>query len=176
MRAGSRMVALLALVLGASLLAGCKDGDDVAEKQAQRIVTTLIAQAGPPQPGEFTAIFDQASFTTTYAVEVNLAFGAQQDEPSRHLRAKWTGPNCGTFGIVNLVDRFEPGKGDWDFGYIQYQGTAGARTFFRWVHPHPPCGNTPDHKDVTIAVVVSNPSGSFTCTYVGAATGKGTCK
>ena len=63
-----------------------------------------------------------------------------------------------------------------DFGYDPDVGGQGEMIRFKWVHPHPPCGDTPDHGDATITVLVTNPTGSFTCTYVGAATGKGTCK
>jgi hypothetical protein len=43
-----------------------------------------------------------------------------------------------------------------------------------WSHPTPPCEHPdPDHMDVTIVVEVSDGAATTTCTYRGAATGKG---
>lgn len=167
------------IVVGALLFGACKGETEKEQAQNARTIAEAVTSqtaAAAPYPGDFTATFDPSAFTTTYVVLVNLPLPAQSERDSTELHAKWSGANCGTHGIVNFIHTFQPSTDDWDFGYAREEGAAGESITYRWVHPHPPCGETPDHKDATIKVTVSNKLGSFTCTYVGAATGKGDCK
>lgn len=175
-RSAGSAIALLALGAGV-LLAAC--AGHTAEEQANSAYTithTLAPDHAAPRAEAFTATFDQAKFTTTYTARVTLPLAAEDDRDSGQLHASWTGPNCGSAGIVNFLGAYQQGTNEWDFGYARDNGPAGEAITYRWTHPHPPCGDTPDHRDVTIKLVVSNKFGAVTCTYVGAASGPGECK
>lgn len=168
-RTAGAVLALFALGAGV-LLSAC--AGKTAEERAQNgqyVQDVLTTRHAAPHLDSFAATFDQATFTTTYTAQVSLPNEARTDSESYKLHASWSGANCGSSGIVNFLGEYAPGRTEWDFG------AAGPITY-RWTHPHPPCGNTPDHSDATIKLVVSNAFGSTTCTYVGAASGSGECK
>lgn len=102
--------------------------------------------------GPIHAAFDEGARQTVYTAHVAGAFGGQ---PSS-VTYQWSGPNCG--GWVPQESRTQQGEFD---------------TLFSWSHPHPPCGNTTDHSDVTVKLVVSIGSSTVTCTYRGSLSGVG---
>lgn len=164
---------------------GCR-GDTPQEqaKSAATIATVLSSRPGAPQPVAFEANFEQEKFKVHYRVWCRLPDLALGDKASKEFRATTSGANCGTFGgeasaFGNSLPAELKRDDEYRIGYFLVRGPDGrdiAWADFVWYHPHPPCGNTPDHKDATIKITLTNPSGSITCTYVGAATGKGECK
>ena len=105
--------------------------------------STAAAQEFRVSPIE--ARFFQPQQMTEYEVLVTAPAGSK-------LTYTWSGANCGTWSQPDPQNR---------------------PNFFRWIHPHPPCDPTTDHKDRTIVVVVSDGKVSFNCTYQGAASGFG---
>ena len=110
-----------------------------------------------------TAVFDQSKFTTTYTFNTTGLF------PQGGL-IRWSGPNCGTVS----GDAFSVAS-------IQRYEDLAVKAPYTWVHPHPPCGDSPDHADATIVGTLAEGEGHpertprfiTTCTYRGSATGTG---
>ncbi len=175
-----------ALVATAVILGGCKgDTPEAQATSAAKIATVLTSQPGPSHGVAMEVNLRQERFTSYYRVWFRLPELAKGDKPSTKFTFKTSGTNCGVFGgETSVFDNSRPDELKPDGAFVVdyfLTGRApdneeGVWADFAWYHPHPPCGNTPDHKDATITITLSNPSGSFTCTYVGAATGKGECK
>ena len=183
----------VALLLMASLFAvACEDdaqterdqrtdsARDFNQAQQQETVTVTPGPAQTPAAGgptatpppenyryatttPITAVFDQSKFTTTYTFNTTGRF------PQGGF-IEWSGPNCGTvsgdaFSIAN----------------VQRSEDLAVKAPYIWVHPHPPCGNAPDHSDATIVATLKEgegrPGGTprfiTTCIYKGSATGTG---
>jgi hypothetical protein len=110
-----------------------------------------------------TAVFDQGTFTTTYA------FNATGQFPQGGF-IEWSGPNCGTVA-----------GGAFSIAGVQRSQDLAVKAPYTWVHPHPPCGNAPDHSDATIVATLKEGDGRpgrtplfiTTCIYKGSATGTG---
>ncbi len=117
---------------------------------------TASAASGCGQPAATTAgapivaIFDQATFSTTYEGVVS---GAGCDA----LTLQWGGPNCGT----------------WSPQQPQKATGPEAKSTMVWYHPHPPCDPTTDHSDVTVTLAIGYSGGTIVCSYQGAASGTG---
>ena len=110
-----------------------------------------------------TAVFDQSKFTTTYAFNTTGLF------PQGGF-ITWTGPNCGSVSGESF-----------SIASIQRYEDLAVKAPYTWVHPHPPCGNAPDHSDATIVGTLKEGDGRpdktplfiTTCIYKGSATGTG---
>lgn len=109
------------------------------------------SSARPPVAQPLSAVFDQATFTTTYTATV-----ANPD--SDDLVLAWGGTNCGEITTQGLSCN-----------------TPSCTSTMAWKHPHPPCGDNPAHSDATVFLGVSaKRSGKAVfCSYTGAETGKG---
>ncbi len=185
------------LVMTAALFAvACDDGDSEYDRErearsarsfneSQRTPQTVTpgGAASPPAitatatlpPAELryatvapiTAVFDQSRFTTTYTLTMTGPF------PQGGF-VEWSGPNCGTI------------QGDaFSISSDQRPDSTVVKPTFVWIHPHPPCGDAPDHTDATIVATLKEGDGGpgktpriiTTCTYKGSATGTGpTCQ
>ena len=97
-----------------------------------------------------SAQFDQGTFSTTYTALFTNPNGD-------YFFYFWSGPDCGS-----------PAGGETG----QRSAKSGSLEF-TWTHPHPPCGPTTDHTDVTIKLRITNFLQARTCTYRGAASGVG---
>ena len=95
------------------------------------------------------ATFTQATFSTTYTLEVKLT-------PVEAITVVWTGTNC---GITTP-----------DAGPVTSTDVTSTMT---WTHAHPPCDPTTDHKDVKVTATITSPHLHYACTYQGADTGVG---
>lgn len=112
-----------------------------------------------------TAVFNPATFTTTYTLKMTGGF-------PEGGRVRWTGVNCGS----TTGDDYVIGPGNAD-------GTVFTSTF-AWTHPHPPCGNDTAHLDATVTATLTEggttPNTTLyrtTCIYRGAESGTGpTCE
>ena len=183
LRSGWLLVGVLALA--AVVIGGCK-GETPQEqaKSAATIAGVLTARGAAVTGVMIEAYFDPSLFKTHYRVWYRLPELALADQPSNQFRETTGGTNCGTFGgEPSLFGNSRPAElrrdNDRAIGYLAGRAPDGKDAAFLdyvWFHPHPPCGDTPDHKDATISITLANPHGSFTCTYLGAATGKGECK
>jgi hypothetical protein len=147
---------LLAIGAGAALLlngggaspAGSPTSTPVSGGAAQTAPPPAAAPAAVVRVSPIEAVFNQAAFTTTYQVLVTI------DPPGAQaggISFSWAGADCGQFGEDRLDGRI-----------------------YRWVHPHPPCDVTTDHRDRTITLRVFIASGeAYRCTYQGSASGVG---
>jgi hypothetical protein len=140
---------------GASCAGGGGGGSDAGDAGNDSGAATAIKKRAPAQ-GNFPieAMFVPAEFATTYQVNI--------DNPDRdNLTYRWSGPNCGTW---------EP-QGDQSLT----SGALSVTSVMKWVHPHPPCDPTTEHKDVLVTFSVTGESSGVTliCTYEGAADGVG---
>jgi len=177
---------VLVLALGAALLGACKGATPEDQTRSAGVISTVLSsRPGAPHGVAMEVNFNQSRFTSYYRVWYRLSEIAQGDNASKAFKVKTSGSNCGVFGgepspFNNSKPEDLRHDDDYSPGYFLIgrspDNADAAWADFAWYHPHPPCGNTPDHKDATISITISNPSGSFTCTYVGAATGKGECK
>lgn len=104
------------------------------------------------QVSHITATFDEPNRRTTYQVTIGNADG-------HVLNYHWSGPNCG----------------DWSPQDETRTALPDLDAQMTWSHPHPPCGDTPDHRDTTImfTVVDRTANATIVCSYEGAATGVG---
>jgi hypothetical protein len=177
---------LAALALGAALLGGCAGATPERQaKSATKIADVITSRPGAPQGIALEASFEEEEFKTHYRVWFRLPDLAREDKPSQDLHVTSKGANCGTWGgepslfgnsRPSELKRDDAHRVDLTLTGRSPDGKDGSWVDFVWFHPHPPCGNTPDHRDATISITVRNPSGAFTCTYVGSATGTGACK
>lgn len=193
-RAAQSALFLFALIIGAACSADC-EGEAQARDDAQvsawhwnvfnrntpktvtpgpAVTTTPAGVLATPPPANqryataepITAVFTPAAFTTTYTLKMAGTF-------PEGGRVRWTGANCGTTTGDDRV--IAPGDATRPFD---------VTSVFVWTHPHPPCGETPDHLDATITATLveggTTPNTTrytTTCTYRGAATGSGvTCE
>jgi hypothetical protein len=94
------------------------------------------------------AVFNQATFTTTYSVLITI----EPPDGNPGLTIAWSGADCGSWEVDRLDARI-----------------------YRWVHPHPPCDATTDHSTRTITLEARWAGGNrqLRCTYQGAASGVG---
>ena len=170
-----KLLRLSAIVCVVVILA-CKHADEGVP------VTVFTGRDGKTtlddaDPGEYVssspikAVFEPATFTTTYTVDAGLK-GIRHEIESYELKFHWSRPNCGT----------SEKKGTTEVpAYLDE-----LRSSFVWVHPHPPCGKTTDHKDVIVTVLIGSNddmlAAGFTpkdfatitvCQFVGSATGQG---
>jgi hypothetical protein len=122
---------------------------DLANYGAPPGASTTPPAGGAPSVSFIRAEFNQAQYTTTYAVVVSNPNGTA-------VRYGWSGPNCGSWGP-------------------QAAATTSATMIeldMKWMHPHPPCP-TGNHAEVTVKLSVDWSGGSVTCSYPGSETGNG---
>lgn len=195
-RPSLRTATAILLMTAALFAVACDDGDSEYDREqearsarsfneSQRTPQTVTpgSAASPPAitatatlpPAELryatvapiTAVFDQSKFTTTYTLTMTGPF------PQGGF-VEWSGPNCGTI------------QGDaFSISADQRPDSTVVKPTFAWIHPHPPCGDAPDHSDATIVATLKEGDGGpgktpriiTTCTYKGSATGTGpTCQ
>ena len=135
------------------------------ESVSFRITRTTedLAQTVAALVGDDTlAVVDVAAKKVTKTVKVTGALPEGAD-------FRWSGPNCGS--IQGERTALSAGGGF---------DTDSRNVIFKWLHPHPPCASTTDHKDVTVTVVMSegglsgnSPVVLTTCTYRGSESGTG---
>lgn len=106
------------------------------------------------------AVFDEDAKSTTYTLSLSGPFyaGAQ---------VYWSGPNCGSVSDSASAIKATPNLGD------PRPPFRDEKSVFTWSHPHPPCGDTTNHADVTIVATIYESTRIVVCTYPGSATGTG---
>jgi hypothetical protein len=126
----------------------CPNGQAATAQNAGAVTCPLSAD-------QIVASFDQSAFTTTYVVGI-------QNSMAETITTTWTGPNCNTWSP-------------------QGPSTSKAQTInatMAWNHAGSANGgncdhSAPDHTDATIVLTATNGTVTWTCSYNGAATGKG---
>ena len=104
------------------------------------------------------AAFDEGARTTVYTAHISYSEPAGFASGSApNISYQWSGPNCGT----------------WLPQELRYRSDYEFDTLFTWSHPHPPCGNTTDHSDVTVHLTASVRRVVMECTYQGSLSGVG---
>jgi hypothetical protein len=176
------------LALAALLAAACSCEDDEPDMYSQLMHNASVAtaaaartvQAGtavaPPSPPSTTgsptptdipglnyatispikAVFNEDARMTTYTLVMRGPF-------PNGASVRWSGPNCGT--VEGTV---------WEISGTSVQGPPrDAKSEYKWTHPHPPCGDTPNHADVTVVATITEDRVTTICTFRGAATDTG---
>lgn len=130
---------------------GCKPGQSAP-----------TVSPSPPSTPDFrvtsiSADFRPDLFNTAYSATVR---GLGVDFST--VIARWSGPSCGTWGR-QTPQEFVIGGG------------LEVLMSMVWEHPHPPCGDDPNHLDtlVILTVVHSGTGKTIICLYPGAASGEG---
>jgi hypothetical protein len=99
--------------------------------------------------GPIDALFNPSKFSTGYGVTI-------KSPSDQTVTVTWAGPNCG----------------EWDARPQTITGQYMTISMV-WQHPHPPCGATTNHSDVTVTLTITYPGGTLVCSYVGSETGTG---
>jgi hypothetical protein len=125
----------------------CPSGTAATAETANAVSCPLAADL-------ITATFDDATFTTTYQVGI-------LNSKNETVTTTWTGPNCNTWAPQDATTS---------------KGHVNAS--MSWNHAGAANGGTcthigTDHTDATIVATVTNGTTTYTCSYVGSATGKG---
>ncbi|HVR87951.1 MAG TPA: hypothetical protein VHG53_00210 [Candidatus Limnocylindria bacterium] len=95
------------------------------------------------------AVFDQSKLSTGYGVTI-------KSPSDQRVTVTWAGPNCG----------------EWDARPQTLTGQYMTLSMV-WQHPHPPCGATTNHSDVTVTLTITYAGGTLFCSYVGTESGTG---